>query len=462
METQRKIHPFLKVFIIFLTSFSLGFYMNDRIDFSQYKEKKLENSDTFVQTLLKDTLINKNLNLDLFWQVYNIVNQNYYSSDELKPKELEYGLINGYVNALGDKFSEFMTPEITKQFNETLAWDFEWIGAVIDEHELGVLVDRVLKGSPALKNGILKWDIIIEANGIVLKGLSTNEAVSHIKGTAGTKVLLKILRAWENGVLEKEITREKITIPSVDTKDTGDEEIGYISLNMFGDNTAKEFSDMLATFNNDKVKWIIIDLRDNGGWYLEVAKEILSHFIEKGKLLVTTKYKDSNLNNYYYSENFGQIFDKKIIILINGNSASASEITAWALKDYNKAILVGEKSYGKGSVQQPFDLPDGSMLKLTIAKWYTPKDYSIDHNGINPDIKVEFKKEDYTPIPGKEKEFVPYDRQFEEAKGILKKFIKYQNINLVVDEYSKEHPESLSGSSLGSGNTLWTGSTTNE
>lgn len=461
MEQQKNINKFFQVFIIFLTSFLLGFYMNEFLVSSPNNEEKVEKSDNIVQTLLKDTLTNKNLNLDLFWQVYNIINQNYYSSDELKPKELEYGLITGYVNALGDKFSEFMTPEITKQFNDTLAWDFEWIGAVIDEHELWVSVDRVLKGSPALKNGILKGDIIIEANGIVLKWLSTNEAVAHIKGPAGTKVMLKILRAWENGVLEKEITREKITIPSVDTKDTGDQEIGYISLNMFGENTAKEFNEILSTFNNDKVKWIIIDLRDNGGWYLEVAREILSNFVEKWKLLVTTKYKDSNLNNYYYSENFGQIFDKKIVILINGNSASASEITAWALKDYNKAILVWEKSYGKGSVQQPFDLPDGSMLKLTIAKWYTPKDYSIDHNGIQPDLKVEFKKEDYTPTPGKEKEFVPYDRQYEEAKVILKKFIKYQNINLVVDEYTKEHPESLSGALVWSGNTLGTGSTNN-
>lgn len=457
-EQQKKINKFLLFFIIFLTSFLLGFYTNLKIDLFQ---KSTQNTDNLVETLLKEKLATKNINLDLFWKVYSTVNQNYYSVDDLKEKDLEYGVIKWYVEALWDKFSEFMTPEISKQFNDTLAWDFEWIGAVIDTHELWVVVDRVFKGSPALANGIMKWDIIIEANGKTLKWLSSNEAVSFIKGPAGTKVSLKILRAWESDFIQKEIVRDKIKIPSVDTTDIKDPEIWYISINMFGENTAKEFGDILATMNNEKVKGIIIDLRDNGGGYLETAVEILSNFVEKWKILVTTKYKNSVLNDYYYSENFGQIFDKKIVVLINGNSASASEITAWALKDYNKAILVGEKSYGKGSVQKPFDFNDGSMLKLTIAKWYTPKDYSIDHNGITPDITVQFKKEDYTPIPGKEKEFKPYDRQLEEAKVILKKFIKYQNINLVVDEYTKEHPESLSGSTLWSGTTLWTGATTN-
>jgi len=166
--------------------------------------------------------------------------------------------------------------------------------------------------------------------------------------------------------------------------------------------------------------------------------------VEKWKLLVTTKYKDSLLNNYYYSENDWNIYGKKIVILINWNTASASEITAWALRDYNKTILVWEKSYWKWSVQQPFDLPDGSLLKLTIAKWYTPKDYSIDKNGINPDIEVNFQKEDYTPVSWKEKEFVPYDRQLETAKKVLKDYVKLDNIWLVVSEYEKTHPKTWS------------------
>lgn len=454
MENTKKINSFLLVFITFLTSFTLWFYISENSDFFGKNNIETTQNSSIVDSLIKDKLFDKSLNLDLFWQVYNIVSKNYYSSDELVWKDLEYWIITWFVNSLWDKFSEFMTPEVTKEFNETLAWDFEWIWAIIDKHDLWIVVDRVLKWSPALNNWILKWDIVVEANGISLKWLSSQEAVNHIKWPAWTKVTLKIIRAWESDFITKEIIRDKIKIPSVDTKDLEDEEIWYISLNLFWETTSSEFVEILNTFKNDKVKWIIIDLRDNWGWYLQSAVEILSNFIEKGKPLVTTKYKDSILNNTFYSDNFWEIFDKKIVVLINENSASASEITAWALKDYNKAILVWEKSYWKWSVQQPFDLPDGSMLKLTIAKWYTPKDYSIDHNWIQPDIKVNFKKEDYTPIPWKEEEFKPYDRQLEVAKEILKKFIKLDNVWLVIEEYKKEHPETWSGELVWSGSEI--------
>lgn len=438
IEQNNKIKRFLLFFIIFLTSFSLGFYISKNINLDNKKQNNI------VETILKEKILDKSLNLDLFWQVYNIVNQNYYSASDLKQKDVEYWIISWYISSLWDKFSEFMSPEITKQFNDALNWDFEGIWAIINKHDLWVQVETVLKWSPALQNWVMKGDIIIEANWVSLKWKTSNESVTYIKWPSWTKVILKILRTWESDILIKEIIRDKIKIPSVDSHDISESDIWYISINMFWENTSKEFLDKLNTFNNDKYKWLIIDLRDNWWGYLESAVEILSNFIEKWKVLVTTKYKNSLLNNNYYSKNFGQVFDKKIVILINWNSASASEITAWALRDYNKAILVWEKSYWKWSVQQPFDLPDWSMLKLTIAKWYTPNDYSIDHNWIEPDIKVTLKKEDYTPIVWKEKDFVPYDRQLEEAKKVIKKFIKYENINLVVDKYKKENPESFS------------------
>lgn len=426
IETNKNTSKFILFFIIFLTSFALGFYFSKNISISE-DNKPITTS--LVDNFIKDKIEKKDLDLDLFWKVYNIIGENYYSSDKLSRKDLEHGMIEGMVKSLGDKFSEFMDPEITKQFESALSGDFEGIGAVIDKHELGIIVDRVLKGSPALNNGILKWDIVIEANGIDLKDLTTQEAVNHIKWPAGTQVTLKIIRSGESDFLIKNITRDKIKIPSVDTLDTQDETIGYIALNMFWENTSKEFWEMLVSFQNDTIEGIIIDLRDNGGWYLNSAVEILSYFIEGQKPLVTTKYKDSLLNNTYYSENKGKVFDKKIVVLINENSASASEITAGALRDYNKAIIVGKKSYGKWSVQQPFDLPDGSMLKLTIAKWYTPWDYSIDQNGIQPDIEVTFLKEDYDE---------KYDRQLEVAKEVLRNFIKYDNITLTVNEYNKQ------------------------
>lgn len=433
MENQNKKYKYyLLFFIIFLTSFSLWFFVSENIKLDDNITKN-QDLNSKVWEFIKDKMLKKDLNLNLFWQVYNIIISNYYSSDELKEKTLEYWLIDWLVKSLWDKYSEFMTPEITKEFENTLSWDFEWIWAVIEKNELWVMVDRVLKWSPALESWILKWDIIIKANNKELKDLSANEAVSFIKWQAWTKVELTILRAWEKDLIIKNVTRNKIKIPSVDTTDLKDPEIWYISLNMFWENTANEFKELLDTFNNEKTKWIIIDLRDNWGGYLQTAVEILSNFIKNKEVLVTTKYKDELLNTPYYSENSWAIFNKKIVVLINGNSASASEITAWALKDYNKAILVWEKSYWKWSVQQPFDLPDWSMIKLTIAKWYTPKDYSIDHNWIDPDIKVSFKKEDYENM---------YDRQLEEAKKILKKYIKLDSIPLTVWEYNKENKTS--------------------
>jgi len=438
METQKNTKSFLQWFIIFLTAFLFWFILSQNLDFVFNKTNIIQEKDNIVndvikekdnnlKDLIKNSLLLKDLNLDNFWEVYNLINSNYYSRDEIKKEDLQYGAIIWLVNSLKDKHSEFMTPKESKEFNNSLSWDFEWIWAVIEKHDFWVMVDRVIKWSPALENGILKWDIIIEANLVKLEWMDVNEAVKNIKWPAWTNVILKILRSWESDLLTKEITRQKITIPSVETKDIEEKDIWYISLNMFWENTTKEFNTILESFNNDKYKWIILDLRDNWWWYLQSSVEILSNFIENWKLLVTTKYKDNKLNQWYNSLNEWKIFDKKIVVLINWNSASASEITAWALKDYNKAILVWEKSYWKWSVQQPFDLKDGSMLKLTIAKWYTPNDINIDHEGIKPDIEVLFEKEDF------EKK---YDRQLEKAKEILKDFIKIENPNVVINEYN--------------------------
>ncbi len=438
METQKNTKSFLQWFIIFLTAFLFWFILSQNLDFVFNKTNIIQEKDNIVndviqekdnnlKDLIKNSLLLKDLNLDNFWEVYNLINSNYYSRDEIKKEDLQYGAIIWLVNSLKDKHSEFMTPKESKEFNNSLSWDFEWIWAVIEKHDFWVVVDRVIKWSPALENDVLKWDIIIEANLVKLEWMDVNEAVKNIKWPAWTNIILKILRSWESDLLTKEITRQKITIPSVETKDIEEKDIWYISLNMFWENTTKEFNTILESFNNDKYKWIILDLRDNWWWYLQSSVEILSNFIENWKLLVTTKYKDNKLNQWYNSLNEWKIFDKKIVVLINWNSASASEITAWALKDYNKAILVWEKSYWKWSVQQPFDLKDGSMLKLTIAKWYTPNDINIDHEGIKPDIEVLFEKEDF------EKK---YDRQLEKAKEILKDFIKIENPNVVINEYN--------------------------
>ncbi len=419
MENTKKNSNIFLFFIVFLTSFSLGFYISSNMDSLSEKTSQWWNSFFFEE---------KNFDLWLFWRVYNIVTTQYYGWDNLDTKELQYWMIQWFVNSLWDKFSEFLTPEENKQFSEALSWDFEWIGAVVEKHELWVIIDRVIKWSPALEFWILKWDIVVEANGNSLQDLTVTEAVNFIKWPSGTKVELKIIRAWESDFLIKEIIRDKIKIPSVDSQIFEEERIWYIALNIFWEETSRDFERALFDMNRSDIDGIIIDLRDNGGWYLQSAVQILSLFVEKWNILVQTKYSDVIKNDVYYSDNNWYIFDKKIVILVNGNSASASEITAWALRDYNKAIIVWEKTYGKWSVQQPFEMNDGSLLKLTIGKWYTPKDYSIDQNGILPDIEVEFLREDFDN---------KYDRQLDVAKKVLQEFVENKTIPLSVESYIK-------------------------
>lgn len=336
------------------------------------------------------------------------------------------------VEALWDPHSEFMDPETTKKFDELLSGDFEGIGAVIEKHPLGVSVDRIIKGSPAKKYDIRSGDVIMEANGENLENLDLYDAVDKIKGPAGSSVVLKIMRAGEDKSFEITVIRDTIHIPSVELEMMEEGKIAYISLNMFGDTTSQEFNSIMQEVLSSQAQGIILDVRDNGGGYLQSAVEILSDFIPNGEVLVKTRHKDSFFDENYLSQNTGILFDKKIVVLMNGNSASASEISAAALSEYNKAILVGEKSYGKWSVQQPFDLDDGSLLKLTIAKWYSPKDRNIDGEGIEPDIEILFQEEDYEN---------KYDRQLEEAKKILQLFQEKGTIGLTLEAYKKSQEQ---------------------
>lgn len=195
---------------------------------------------------------------------------------------------------------------------------------------------------------------------------------------------------------------------------------------MFWENSSEEFEKALDKFKNKD--WIIIDLRDNWWWYLQSAVQILSNFIENWKTLVETKYRNSLQNNKYLSLNYDKPYNWKIVILINWNSASASEITSLSLKENKKAILVWEKSYWKGSVQEPFSLDDWSLLKLTIAKWFVPNHKNIDWIWIQPDVKVDFTKQDYKNL---------FDRQLDVAKKVLKDFINLDDIAKVKEKWSK-------------------------
>ncbi len=431
-----------KVLITFITSFALwilsSLYIANFVDLGLWKSYEKVVTST-----------GGSLDLSEFWEVYNIIEKEYFSNGEIEKKDLVDGAIAGLVQSLWDKHSEFMNPEVTEKFNQALEWDFEWIGAVVEKTPIWVKVERILKWSPAKKYDVRNGDIIIQANETELQELDIYDAVEVIKWPAWTSVDLKILRTGEEELLEITVIREKIHIPSVEEIYYEDENIAYIAINMFGEQTASEFSQALENVKSSWVDGLIIDVRDNGGWYLQSAVQILSEFIPEKEKLVQTRYRDSFFNQSYFSVNDGEIFDKEIVVLINWNSASASEITAGALREYDKAILIWEKTYGKWSVQQPFAMKDGSLLKLTVAKWFTPKWKSIEENGIDPDIEIIYLDEDYDNA---------YDRQLEEAKILLKKFIEKPTIGTAIEEYYNEKLERDVVIVTGSGETLVIGS----
>jgi len=435
MNKDKNNNNYLQLFVIFLTSFILW------ILFSFYIGNNLNNELLKIDNWLLKTNFSNRWDLDLtkFYDVYDLIKLNNYNSESINKNELVDSAIKWLVEWLWDKHSEFFDKKETKQFNDILAWDFEWIWAVVEKNPLWVSIERLIKWSPAKKAWLKSKDIIISANWEKLEWLWLYEAVEKIKGPAWTKVLLEVIRAWEKNILEIEVIRDKIKIPSVDTDIFENWKVAYISINMFWEDTAEEFKKALE--KNKNAEWLIIDLRDNWGWYLQSAVSILSDLVENDKVLVTTKYKDIFSNISYPSINNWDEYKWKIVVLINENSASASEITAWALKDYKKAILVWKKSYWKWSVQKPFDLNDGSMLKLTVAKWFTPHDNNIDWEWIMPDIEVDFKKEDYTPEEWKEEDFIPYDRQLEVAKEVLNTFIKNDAYKLSIDNFLEKNEE---------------------
>jgi len=418
MENKNK-WIFLPIFITFLTSFFLWVIFSLQIDKS------------ILPTLLKSNNVsvktnNSDLDLTKFINTYNLIKSEYFDENTIDNEKLLESSISWLIDWLWDKHSVYFDSVENKQFNESLSWDFEGIWAVVEKHALWVHIDRIIKWSPAKKYDLRSWDILIKANWITLEWLNLIDAVNHIKWKAWTEVELEVLRVWENNIIIKNVIREKIKIPSVDTENITDE-IGYISINMFWEDTSREFKNSLTKFENKD--GIIIDLRDNWGGFLLSAVEILSELVENNEILVVTKYKDIKTNDIYKSSNNWNIYKWKIVVLINESSASASEITAWTLREYNKAIIVWKKSYWKWSVQKPFELNDWSMIKLTVAKWFTPNWINIDKEWITPDIEVWFIPEDFEN---------KFDRQKEEAKEILLQYIDKKALKLTIDTYNNK------------------------
>ena len=411
---------FYKVFILILTSFILWAVFTDyigKID-SDVRWNVIDNVDISTNEDSKFSLVDS---------VFSLVEKNFYSIEDINNTELVEWAVRWMIEGLWDTNSEFLNPEKTERFLQSLSWDFEWIGAVVEKVNEWVKVERLIQWWPALAEWVRSWDIILTANGINLAELDLFDAVENIRWPAETTVILEILRPWNDDIIEKNITRKNIQIPSVEFSMIDENNFWYLILNQFGENSSQEFRQAIIDAKESQVDWLIIDLRNNGWGFLESSVEILSEFIPRWEKLVSIRYRDPSFDTTFRSNNTWEVFEIPIVVLINENSASAAEITAWALREYNKAILIWKQSFWKGSVQQPFDIWD-SLLKLTVAHWYTPLWVSIELEWISPDITVEFTEEDFENN---------YDRQLEEAKRLLEIFISKNTIWLSIEEFMK-------------------------
>ena len=391
--TKKFYFPFL-IIALLIFSFSFGLVIGQNI--------KLKPGVVFQKSQPSERV-----DFDLFWEVWDLIQKKYIGSpvDETK---LFYGALSGMIKSLEDPYSVYLEPEIAKKFTQELAGSFEGIGA-----EIGIKTGRLtiiapLADSPAEKAGLKAGDKVYLINDYDTTDIALDYAISLIRGHKGTEVVLTVLRDGLKEPKEITIVRDVIEIKSVNWEMVDKNvkcqmsdvrcRIAYLKISHFNEDTEKDFKKAVLEILKKNPKGIILDLRNNPGGFLEAAIKVASYWLEDKTVVIEQRKTDGNSlssRKDYQSQGQALLKDLPTVILINQGSASGSEIVAGALQDHKKAILIGKKTFGKGSVQELEILKDDSAVKITVAHWLTPKGRSIEENGISPDIEVELTEEDY-------------------------------------------------------------------
>jgi len=328
---------------------------------------------------------------DIFWEAWDILDQEFYGALP-EGADLPYAAIEGVIASTGDPYTAFLNPVQAEILRTDLQGGFEGIGATV---RLGVdgrlLIIQPLPGWPAIEAGLRAGDIVLEVDGTELLGMSLYEAISLSRGPSGTTVRLLIEREEVDEPFEIEITRARIELPSVESRLLEDN-LGYVRLHDFGETAASELENALKELDANELDGLIFDLRGNRGGYLAVAVEVTSEFVGQGPALIE-RFRDGHERRYPVARG-GRALDVPLVVLVDGGSASASEIAAGAIQDTGRGVLIGTTTLGKGSVQTVHTLTDGSELRVTVARWFTPNDRAIHDVGLEPDIEVELTEED--------------------------------------------------------------------
>lgn len=392
--------------VVALFSFALGWQANT-LGLMDGGVKKVEKEEKIVP-IIKDQG-HDNVDMRLFWKVWGELEDRYVDKKVIENESMVYGSIKGMVNALDDPYTVFMTPEESKQFSESLEGTLEGIGAELSVKDKKLIIMTPLRKSPAEKAGLLAGDEIYKIDGELAENMNLIDAVMKIRGKKGTTVTLTIIRQKLEKPFDVSITRANIDIESV-TMEKLDGGIVYLSVNQFNEKTNDEFGKAISEMILNEPKGLIVDLRYNGGGYLEIAVQLLSYLLPKDTPAVVIKERGKS-DEIRKTNGNPKLLNVPLVVIVNDSSASASEIMAGAIQDHKRGVILGTKSFGKGSVQEVQKFTDGSSMKITIAKWFTPTGRTIDKVGLTPDIAVEITEKDIENT---------YDRQKEEAIKYLK------------------------------------------
>jgi len=380
-KTPSKILLFALLIFVLSAGFGGGFVFG--------RAKSAENGSSALSELIDlKRFLSKEPTFDLLQEGIDVINQKYVDSGKVSKKDLIYGAMHGILGSLDDPYSVFMPPEDAKTFKDDVNGKFEGIGAEIGMRDDALTVISPLKGSPAEKAGLKAGDKILYVDETETKNLSLDEAVKIIRGPKGTKVVLTVQREGVDDDFKISIIRDTIRIPNT-AWEIKDGKIAYISLYHFTETASDDFAAAANKIIGSDAEKIVLDLRNNPGGFLEVAVDIAGWFLDDGLKVVTEDHGGKGDNKVYTSHGNAALKDYPLVVLVNKGSASASEILAGVLRDHRGVKLVGEKTFGKGSVQELANLSDRSSIKITVAKWLTPNGVSIQDNGIEPDVAVD-------------------------------------------------------------------------
>ena len=348
--------------------------------------------------------------LELFSDTVSIIRSDYV--EEPKSKDLIYGALKGMLSAL-DPYSQFMDPDAYNEMKVETEGEFGGIGIEITIKDDLLTIISPIDGTPAYKVGLKAGDKIVKINGKITRDLTLIESVKILRGKPGTDVEVTVLREKERKLLDFTITRSIIKLESIKRSEIIKDDIGYVRLVEFQEKTKRDLETSLRKLEKQGMKGLILDLRNNPGGLLNAAVDVSDKFLEEDKVIVSTKGRVENQNFIFKSKGRKKHLTYPMVILINGGSASASEIVAGAMQDHKRGIIIGTKSFGKGSVQTVMPLSDGSAVRLTTSKYFTPSGQAIREDGITPDIIVEYKETPRVEEEGKEAIF---DDLLEEKK----------------------------------------------